>query len=174
MFDARFHDGGSYKQPALEAFDTALETDMDVSVKSHALYRKGLLLRMMSRAEESVQVLEQSLALADSLERKVETLTAIGDSYNFIGNTDEAIHFLNQSIHYDPSNFEGFYNLVNIMKERRGTLPSEWEGLYSDINLQLKKFLKRKQDQTSGMLVSAYWSLFIVAEKLRECLFTIV
>jgi hypothetical protein len=49
VFDARFHDGGSYKVPALEAFDTALETEMDDATKSHALFRKGLLLRMMSR-----------------------------------------------------------------------------------------------------------------------------
>jgi tetratricopeptide (TPR) repeat protein len=159
--------------PALEAFDTALETDMAPATKSHALYRKGLLLRMMSRAEESIEVLKESLALADTMEREVETLTALGDSYNMLGNAEEAMKYLNQSIYRDSSNFEGYYNLVNIMKERgNSTQTSEWEALYGALTGQLKTYMKqKKQNRSPGKVVSAYWALFIMGEKLSmSCL----
>lgn len=143
---------------------------MPAGTKSHALYRKGLLLRMMSRAAESVQVLEESLALADSAQRQVEALTALGDSYNMLGNADEAIRFLNRSIHLDSTNFEGYYNLVNIMKERGGDTPRvEWEALYSDLNKQLKKYAKQSsRDESGGNVVSGYWALFIIGDKLSK------
>lgn len=144
---------------------------MGEATKSHALYRKGLLLRMMSRGQESVEVLEDSLTLADTLEREVETLTAIGDSYNMLGNADAAMNALNQSIQLDSSNFEGYYNLVNIMKERgNATQPTEWEALYGSLTKHLKAYMKpkNKKNRSSGKIVSAYWALYIMGEKLSK------
>jgi tetratricopeptide (TPR) repeat protein len=125
---------------------------------------------MMSRADESVEVLQESLALADTLEREVETLTALGDSFNMLGNAEEAVNYLNKSIHLDTSNFEGYYNLVNIMKEQgNATQPSDWEALYVDLSKQLQNYSRRSnKNKSPGHVVSAYWALFIAAEKLSE------
>ena len=143
---------------------------MDAATKSHTLYRKGLLLRMMSRPEDSIEVLLESLTLAESDDREVEILTALGDSYNMLGNSEEAIRYLIRSISLNAETFENYYNLVNIMKESgNATQISEWESLYEELSEKLKKFLKiNKKKLPMGKVATAHWALFIIGEKISK------
>eukprot|EP00981_Chlorochromonas_danica_P007770 scaffold1882_cov163-Ochromonas_danica.AAC.1 len=151
--DLKRHTGGDLQRQALQAFDSALSTLNSTTSSTHHLlakhtayyplylqtvYHKGILLKMMSRGEDSIATFLSALAFlheekkALHLADRAALLYYLGDSYLLIGNLSAAIQVYHESLSLSPCKTERFFGYLQALREEGRWMPQEgWKEVAS-------------------------------------------
>ena len=179
----KFHEDSAKIQPeALAYFDKAIE-HMPESQKYSGLlvvhHRKGILLKMMSRAQEAIAAHQFVYDNAQTDVDKASSLYFIGTVQTMLGEVSTALNTFREAIDLSPYSFGSYIAFVEAHLEANSPV-DVLRSLYEEIESRITKF---EADQAAGTVKptnsvlgehthavdgSVYWALFLLGDKLKD------
>ena len=181
--DVKFHEDSARIQPeALSCFDKAIEF-MPPSQKTSGLlvvhHRKGILLKMMSRAQEAIEAHQFVYENALSDDDKASSLYYIATVQTMIGEVRTALVTFREAIDLSPYSFGLYIAFVEAHLELNSPV-EVLKALYEEMESRVTSFEK---EQAAGTIKprnsvlgeasnvvdgSFYWALFLLGDKLKD------
>lgn len=186
--DVHYNSGGLKKEENLIAFDNAIKhiADGDIKVKADALYRKGLLLKMMGRSMDSLACYDELLSKVVHKFDISSIYVSKADVFMMIGDIDSAISLYERAIEYAPWKLSNYYPLISAYQEKNVKSTREWYDFLSVMkevkdnaingtlfnpkimNYESSLPLFDSNSLSSEIKSDFYWSLYICANKAQE------
>lgn len=133
--DMRHHNGGALQDDILESFDEALSRahPLNHNIRIRANMHKGMLLKMMSKGEESLNCYDTALRVATNGRDRSSAMYHKADTLVMMGRLKEALIIYNDSMKLAPWRIDTYLPIVSIYDEMKSLSPSQWEDLFHEI-----------------------------------------